>query len=408
MDETNHMEVTIPYVCVDEGSHAVLFIHGFLDSGRIWNSVIDSLTTRNLQKVTLDLPGMGHLHETEGPFTLERHAEVVGSVAASLGKPVVIVGHSMGAQVAELVASAHPDRVRGLVLLTPVPLAGVNAPEEVVAPFKQLGGQSKAQRNMRIQLSHALSEPDIERLQEFGENIKASVSPHLVDAWNNGHARGASHSVFSGPVLILRGASDPFVDDAMVARTVPRFSDVRLISIEAAGHWAHVESPVSVARALDQYLANIDWDGVGNQAAMNGSDTAGDWKNAFSQKTATSFADAFADDVILEASAMNEPVVGRDNVKRVMAAASKIYESLTFTDQSAPDSRQYVEWKAEAFGGFRLSGVTILTRDESGAIGHIAIHHRPMQGAILFSTRLGESLRGEIDSKHFLPGNGQK
>ena len=41
-------------------------------------------------------------------------------------------------------------------------------------------------------------------------------------------------------------------------------------------------------------------------------------------------------------------VSGRENVKCVMEAASKIYENLKFTEQAA-DGRQYVEWKAHAF-----------------------------------------------------------
>jgi hypothetical protein len=53
-----------------------------------------------------------------------------------------------------------------------------------------------------------------------------------------------------------------------------------------------------------------------------------------------------------------------------------------------------------------LDGVTVITRNEKGLIARLAIHHRPMQGAILFSTRLGESLRGEIEASHFLPSTG--
>jgi ketosteroid isomerase-like protein len=57
---------------------------------------------------------------------------------------------------------------------------------------------------------------------------------------------------------------------------------------------------------------------------VQGLDPAGDWKAAFAEHSADSFAHALAEDVILEASILNMPVVGRDNIKRVMEAASKI------------------------------------------------------------------------------------
>jgi hypothetical protein len=132
------------------------------------------------------------------------------------------------------------------------------------------------------------------------------------------------------------------------------------------------------------------------------SDVASDWKRAFAERSAGSFADALAQDVVLEASTLNMPVVGRENVKRVMEAASKLYESLVFTEQASEGQRQYLEWTARAFNGVRLDGVTVIIRNERGMIARVAIHHRPLQGALLFSQRLGEQLRDVIDASHFL------
>jgi hypothetical protein len=127
-----------------------------------------------------------------------------------------------------------------------------------------------------------------------------------------------------------------------------------------------------------------------------------DWKRAFERRSAADFADAFAEDVVLEATVMFKPVVGRENVKLVMEAASKVYENLIFTDQAVDDVRQYIEWKALAFKGVELAGVTVITRNKTGAIAHIAIHHRPLQAVTQFSSLLSERLRGIIDASHFL------
>jgi pimeloyl-ACP methyl ester carboxylesterase len=387
-------KTTIQFRSSGSGSHALLFIHGFLDAGAVWAPVIAHMTAEKFQKVTLDLPGMGALSADDGEISLERYATEVGAVLKQIGKRAVIIGQSMGAQIAELVAAANPDLVSGLVLVTPVPLGGVNAPVEAVQPFKNLGGQPDAQRQTRRNLSHALSRPNEEMLGRFGDAVRPSVVSALVDVWNNGVPAAGEQSRFAGPVMVIRGSADPFVTLEMANGVSARFRDVRIAVVESAGHWAHVEQAKAVASLLDDFLENLDWTTTPDRAA--------DWKDAFAKRTASAFADAFADDVVLEATSLYTPVSGRENVKRVMEAASKIYESLDFTNQAANGPRQYVEWKARAFGGVELVGVTVITRDDAGAIRRLAIHHRPLHAALLFSTRLGERLRDAVDPSHFL------
>jgi hypothetical protein len=128
------------------------------------------------------------------------------------------------------------------------------------------------------------------------------------------------------------------------------------------------------------------------------------WTNAFAAKSSAAFSDAFADDVVLEASVLIRPIEGRDLVKNVMGTASAIYESLTFTRDSVNGSRTYLEWEATAFGGLHLEGVTILTKDKNGQIVRAAIHHRPLDAVKRFSTELRERLRGVVDAEHFHQG----
>lgn len=386
------------YVRSGDGPHVLLFVHGFLDAGEVWDGVEAALTAQTVEKVTLDLPGMGALASADGPISLERYANHVGAIVEALGKPVVIVGQSMGAQVAELAALAHPRQVAGLVLLTPVPLGGLKAPPVVIDPFKRLGGAPEAQRRQRAGLSAALSAVDLERLGRLGDLVTPATVAALVDAWNQGDPSGEAPSRFVGPVLVIRGADDPFVSEALASTVASRFADVRQATVKNAGHWAHVEQPQVVAALLDDFVSEIDW---APATAAAQTDAASDWRGAFASKSANTFSDAFTSDVVLEAAVLHQPVAGRENVKKVMAAASKLYEKLDFTDRAENGPRQYLEWTAQAFGGLQFGGVTILTRDDTGAIKHIAIHHRPLQAVLTFSQRLGESLLGEIDPRHF-------
>ncbi|NSL21316.1 alpha/beta fold hydrolase [Agrobacterium tumefaciens] len=372
------------------GSNYVVFIHGFLDSGEVWAKVVDSLNKADYTSVTMDLPGMGTHYLDDSDLTIAIYARRIAELIERLGKSVVLVGQSMGAQIAEYVATKLTDQVRGLVLLTPVPFGGLHAPEEALAPYKALGGNPTLQRQARHALSPNMSSENLDFLTQVGAVVAPRIVSRLVDIWNNGVEDASEKSEFHGPVLIMAGAADPFVDEEMATGTSKRFANSRLESVPGGGHWAHVESPKVVASMIDSFVKSL-----------SSSDGAGDWKQAFSRKSANAFAEAFAEDVLLEASTLNSPIRGRENVKQVMEAASRIYEHLEFTNSAAKEPRQYEEWKAKAFGGVEISGLTVITRNEQGQIEHVAIHHRPLGAALLFSVRLGSELKGKVNAKHF-------
>jgi hypothetical protein len=121
------------------------------------------------------------------------------------------------------------------------------------------------------------------------------------------------------------------------------------------------------------------------------------WREAFASRSADDFEEAFADDVVLEASTLYRAIEGRDLVKQVMATASGIYDSLVFTHEASNGRRTYIEWEATAFGGVTMKGVTILTKNERGEIVSARIHHRPLGAALRFSAEIHARLPEVID-----------
>jgi pimeloyl-ACP methyl ester carboxylesterase len=102
----------IPYRSSGRGRYALLFIHGFMDAGAVWEPTISRLHA-DARKITIDLPSMGELHSYAGEVSLQRYAADVGALIEQIGKPVITVAQSMGAQIAELAAIAARARVRG-------------------------------------------------------------------------------------------------------------------------------------------------------------------------------------------------------------------------------------------------------------------------------------------------------
>jgi esterase len=237
----------------------LLFIHGFLDDATVWDGVIAALAGK-VDTVRYNLPGFGtRSHAVGDPraVTLESLAAEAGDIVARIDGPVIVVGQSMGSQVAELVAATHADRVQGLVLLTPVPLGGTRLPAEVVAPFRALGGDADAQRALRTELSPNLTAHQVNRLVRIGDPVRPDVVARYVDMWNDGVNDAPENSAFTGPVLLVRGGADGFVTEQLVAAISPRFAHADVRVIEKGGHWVHIEYPEAVAAMVLEFTEAI-------------------------------------------------------------------------------------------------------------------------------------------------------
>jgi pimeloyl-ACP methyl ester carboxylesterase len=381
---------------------ALVFIHGFLDGAGAWDELVQRLPERAAGALRVDLPGMGARAAEPGPYSLERFAADITTQVRALSRPVVLVAHSMGAQIAELVAQRLDQQVRGLLLLTPVPLRGTRLPDDAMRTFRALGGNPAAQRALRRNLSVQLDDVQLEHLCQLGERVDAAAVGTFADLWNDGHLSGAEPSRYRGPVLIISGGDDAFVTAEVISSGVtPRFEAPGVVSIERAGHWPHVEQPDAVARNVASFLAKILADLEPAARASEMPVAPQGWTRAFEHKSTDAFADAFDPNVVLEASVLAKPVVGIDQVKTVMSAASRIYEALSFTHEAHNQPRNYLEWEVRAFGGEQMRGITVLTKNAAGKIVHVAIHHRPLGGALKFSAELGRVLQGQIDSSAF-------
>jgi hypothetical protein len=126
------------------------------------------------------------------------------------------------------------------------------------------------------------------------------------------------------------------------------------------------------------------------------------WRRSFADQSQSEFAEQLADEIVLEATTLTKPIEGKPSAAIVLATASSIYESLEFTDEAQSASTTYLQWRATAFDGMRIDGVTVLERDASGKIVAAAIHHRPLGAVLRFSAEIGDRLAGVIPADHFL------
>lgn len=115
------------HICAETSRTTFVLIHGMWGNRLQWQSWSDPTGSSNIWAI--DLPGHGNdrtdLRLVSTATCVNRVIENVRSIKDG---PIVLIGHSFGALVAQKVATEYPGVVDGLVLLASSPPAGIRLP----------------------------------------------------------------------------------------------------------------------------------------------------------------------------------------------------------------------------------------------------------------------------------------
>jgi pimeloyl-ACP methyl ester carboxylesterase len=107
--------LAIAYTLYGEGDSMLVLIHGWGGSQRIWDSQVDDLAQR-FTVVTVDLGGHGLAGRGRAQASLKQLSVDLAAVLDAVGaKRAILIGHSMGGEVALLTALARPQAVAAVI-----------------------------------------------------------------------------------------------------------------------------------------------------------------------------------------------------------------------------------------------------------------------------------------------------
>lgn len=112
-----------------------IFLHGLGGKAKDWEKAFEKIDAENLNIIAFDLLGFGKSPSPDWlEYDVDDHAKSVSvSIKSNSKKPVILVGHSMGAVVAARVARNHPDTVKHLILYQ-VPIYSKDSDALVYSP----------------------------------------------------------------------------------------------------------------------------------------------------------------------------------------------------------------------------------------------------------------------------------
>jgi pimeloyl-ACP methyl ester carboxylesterase len=112
----------------------LLFLHGSGQTRQSWGSALAEANKRGYRAISLDLRGHGDSDwSPDGEYTLERFADDIRQVIATLGCEPMLIGASLGGIIGMMIAAAPPPRLRSLVLVDITARVEMSGANEVIA-----------------------------------------------------------------------------------------------------------------------------------------------------------------------------------------------------------------------------------------------------------------------------------
>jgi len=257
--------VSISYC--DRGSGlAVVFVHGHPFDQSMWDAQVEALSWR-YRVVTLDLRGYGASEVPDvDATTLETMArDVCGLLDHLRVERAVVVGLSMGGQVAMAFADMFPERLAGLVLAATFAEAdtpeGAAARRAMAERFVQEGSVLPGGEMVPKLLAAASVKRDPQLAVKVFTMI-ANAPPAGAAAALRGRAlRKDYNETLRGvrvPALIVAGTEDQYSSVERARQMQEAIPGARLEVFEGVGHLPNLEDADRFNAVLHEFLAGIE------------------------------------------------------------------------------------------------------------------------------------------------------
>lgn len=258
----------------------LVLLHGGSARWQSWGPLLEGLVSTN-HVYAPDFRGHGGSSWTPGHYRLLDYASDIGAFLREfVREPASLFGHSMGGEVAMIVAAQWPHLVRSVVvedapLSADITRRAIEATRPALLLMRHLAGSTlpvdqliEKVGELPIDLSH---QPNIlfgdvasaDDLRMYAESMQCH-DPAMLDAvleFEEMHA-GYDDGIIARvecPVLILQ--ADPSAGgallDADVAHALALMPDARCVRFNGLGHSLHLEDPQTVLDVVLPFLESL-------------------------------------------------------------------------------------------------------------------------------------------------------
>ena len=258
---------TLWYTDEGAGPETIVFAHGLLWDGRMFDAQVAALRDR-YRCITFDFRGQGRSEVTAAGYDMDTLSDDAAALIQALGAaPCQFVGLSMGGFVGMRLAARRPELIRSLVLMetSADPEPAENRPKYramglVGRIFGRFGFGLVAPKVMKIMFGRTfLTDPArADERRMWRERLMANHRVGIVRALGGVIDRQPIHGELGKiacPTLVMVGDEDVATVPAKAERMHAAIPGSRLVIIPGAGHTSSAEQPAFVTAELERFLA---------------------------------------------------------------------------------------------------------------------------------------------------------
>jgi len=242
-----------------EGGHVVL-LHGLFGQGGNLRSVARALEG-HYRVHCLDLPDHGRSRWLD-VATLETYAGAVDEWMTDSGiDRAHVIGHSLGGKVAMQLALNAPARVNKLAIVDIAPVSYQGQHEQVLAAMRRVEAQGCDTRGAaQTLLTEAIEDPGVVSyllmsLAQEGQVLRWRLNLAGLEAgYEQLRLAPTGLQAHRGETLFIRGALSSYIQPEHAPEMMRWFPHHRLVTIQEAGHWVHVDQSEAFCQQLRDYL----------------------------------------------------------------------------------------------------------------------------------------------------------
>jgi pimeloyl-ACP methyl ester carboxylesterase len=246
-----------------ENPQLVLLIPGWGCSVYVFRENFLPLAEAGYHAVAVDLKGHGLSDKPTAPeeYRLESMRAHVEEIIEALGGSAIVCGLSMGAALGAHVAAHLPERVRSLVMVSPVGFSGVRGltPIRIATPSFFSPALPRITGRWTIQLLLEIVNGKLREITErdVDEYWAPMQFPEFVIATRHLLHEFTWHAPFEPlqiPSLVITGGHDRMVSRRSVRNYCETMPGVKHIDIRDAGHVVYDEAAPVVNDAILEFL----------------------------------------------------------------------------------------------------------------------------------------------------------